>query len=817
MPENLVDLKSRRLGACCICGRPLTNSESIESMMGPICSGKYAYLLDQVSVPVNPEEFKTACEKAGLDVNLDEGLNEASNQILRVLSRGMPENLAEHAIDAIAALGYMHLAAVVGSALGVSRWDGASLDKAYVKIETVGDNRDLRITIKNGRISTNFWSTFISQMKAIPGRRWEPNKKINHFPNWPQSAKAVIKLCERWFPFAEIEDGVKELAKQPDIAVNIPEPKAEKTANVEMNSERGIDIYTPKYNSAFNDSLKASVFGWNKGWNKEKRCWWVKEDFIEPAISAVLEYYPNAKFAPELEKLVQEIKEQNQLSTATTINEEGEIHVPGGVLYPFQSVGVRFLELKISTDGGVIIGDDMGLGKTVQALAFLARSISERTPALIVCPANVKLNWARQVMVWIDGDIDCAVVEGNDFHPIGKDGNKIRSSKYPVINIKNNKPRVVITNYDLLKRFKIYFTEYGFQTIILDESHYVKESDSGRSKAAREIAKNIPRRILMTGTPVLNRPRELWHQLHICAPEKWPKFTTFGYKYCNPEERRVYNRKLGKYIFIKQFNGASNLDELHRRVVGQYMIRRKKKDVLKDLPDKTVFRTALDIDKKDREEYDFAVKDFLSWAFEEGGSEKVERVSSAEAITKLTTLKRLCAESKVRAITEYCKEWLDSNEDEQLILFAHHQEVIDKLEDSIKNAGFTYSTIRGGDNSNKRQIAIDRFKSGDARVFIASILAAGTGTDGLQVCQNMKVIERTWRPADMTQAEDRIHRIGQSAPCFVEYLDMEDSIDGKMAAIIAHKLNIIAKIVDGSAGDIGDISKEVLNAMLEEA
>lgn len=952
MIEDIKSLDTRTLGNCFICGRPLSNSESLESGIGPICSRKYQYLLDQVTDPLDEEKFIDACKRANIEVNLDKGLNKASNQILRYLTRGMSDSKATAAVDALAALGYYHLAAVVGSALNVSEWNGASKEKAYVRF----DKSNKRITIKNGKIVREFWNEFLNQMKSIPGRRWSSHEKINYFPLWPQSAKIIINLCKRWFPFAEIDDEVKELAKQPDIEVKLP--KKVTKAKIEF-TEEGIDIYTPKFNSSFNESLKSAVFGWNKFWDKKKRCWTVKKNYIEAAIDVVIEYYPTAEFDNNLSELVEKVKKQNTLATAITTNEEITLH--GGKLYQFQSAGVHFLELKVSDFGGVIIGDDMGCidgnamikinragktstiklkdlykrfngiegkwnknistytksftgeelnlnrikkvlyqgkkdvieietksgkkliltddhklfrkddkeieakhslnkkilingkpickrcgeisflpkedrvinikkigkrkvydivmkdpyrnfiangivvhncGKTVQALAFIDRDV-KRQPTLVVCPANVKLNWGAKVMEWINNDINCVVIEGNFFYNIDSDGRKNRK-KNAISELPYKNYNVVIVNYDMLKKHKDIFDLCRFETIVFDESHYLKEYKSGRSKAAREIAKNIPRRILMTGTPVLNRPRELWHQLHICNPQKWPKFTTFAYKYCGPETNR----------WGTTFNGATNLDELHRRVIGQYMIRRRKKEVLKDLPNKSVFRTILDIEKVDRKEYDLAVQDFKEWAKSVGGVKKLLKVMRAEAISRLTTLKRLCAISKVNAFTEHCLNWLESNE-EQLTVFAHHQDVINALEHTFKKNGYNVVTIRGGDNSNDRQKAIDNFKLGKARIFLASIMAAGIGTDGLQVCQNMKIIERTWRPADMEQLHDRLYRIGQKNHVMIEYIDMDNSIDDKMYVMIKKKMKIINQIVDGSAADAGDISEEVMQSILE--
>lgn len=799
--ENINVLDEKQINIqCCICGKPLLVPESREAFIGPICSEKYGYFLHEETSPQNPDAYHTAIQKAELDINLENGLNKACNRILFHLAKGMPQSKAEAALDAIHALGFSRMAMIVGSALQIAGYDGANLNK---DIEVIISKN--YIYIKNpGRVPSEYWKEHLSMIQTIPGRKWDKNARINYFEAWPQSARGVIDLCNRWFPFATISNEVKELAKLPDR--ELPKaPEVPKTATITVVSN-GIHIVLPKYNGNFVNDIKTNIPGRNKKWVHENRAWWVSTPFIDQAIAVTTAIYPDAQIDEKLSNLKEQIEKQKELATAVTVAEEDEIRLHGGKLYPFQSAGVRFLELKIAQEGGAMIADDMGLGKTCQSLAFISRNNS-RLPTLISCPAAVKLNWARQVMIWIDGDIKCVVVEGNYFFSIDKKGRKI-NTKYNMENLKEMNPDIVICNYDLLKRNISSFSNYGFQTFILDESHYVKESKSGRSKAAREIAKNIPRRVLLTGTPVLNRPRELWHQLHIIDPVVWSNFYPFGYRYCDP----VTNR------WGTTFNGAENLEELHNRVIGHFMVRRRKKEVLKELPDKTVFRTQLEIPSKERKEYDTALFNFRQWALEAGGVEKLRKIMQAEAISKLTTLKRLCAEAKTSAVVEHCKEWLDSNEDEQLVIFAHHQSVLDALEDAMRKEGYNIATIRGGDTATKRQEAVDRFKAGNARIFIASIQAAGTGTDGLQVAQNMKIIERTWRPADLSQAEDRLYRIGQENNVMIEYLDMAESIDDKMAEIIEEKMDTINQIVDGSgsAADIGDISADVLTSILEE-
>jgi SWI/SNF-related matrix-associated actin-dependent regulator 1 of chromatin subfamily A len=805
--ENIAELPTRWIGHCVFCGRELARSTSIEAFSGDVCRSRYGSIVD-MSLVLNPfydkNAFNLAMQEAMIEVEQDCDKIDISNQILRHLSRGLPVSQAQGALKALEALGYRGLARVVGSALNIKGWNGASLDQASADLENG------LIILKSG-----YCEKSLTDIRAIPGRRWDSIKRCNYFAGTPIAAKMILSLCEVWFPFCKISDAIKELATKLDTTVPLSTPivKDNKTF-VRVNSQGNIEIKTSRFIGAFVDELKYRVPGRGKSWDGLKKVWEVNSEYVDTVFDVVNKFYKPpidvVEYDPALDALKNKVATEKELSRATTVDAENEVILPGGKLYPFQSAGVLFLESKITNQGGVIIGDDMGLGKTMQFLAFVDRDRAHRLPALVVCPANVKLNWARKTKTWLNHGIKCAIVESNYMIEIDEHGMKDRHLKINM-NMVTTPPDILITNYDLLKKHQEKFKSFKFETICFDESHFLKEYKSGRSKAARELAELIPRRALLSGTAMLNRTRELFHQLHICNPKVWGSFKPYGWRYCDPQ---VVKTPRGP---VTVYNGASNLDELRDRLMGHFMIRRTKAEVLKDLPDKTTFQTYLDIPKEDRSEYDFARNDFLQWAFNVGGQEKLNSVARAEIVARITTLKRLCALAKVNTVADYCMEWLSSNEDEQLLLFAHHTEVIETISEILKTNGIATETIIGGDNLNNRQQVMDNFVAKKTRVIIASILAAGVGTDGLQCCQNMKVIERTWRPADMRQMEDRIHRIGQDKPCFVEYLDMEHSIDNHISKMIERKMKIIDQVLDGKLPpESGDIALEVYDSILNE-
>jgi SNF2 family DNA or RNA helicase len=292
----------------------------------------------------------------------------------------------------------------------------------------------------------------------------------------------------------------------------------------------------------------------------------------------------------------------------------------GRVPMSYQEAGLGLLE---HVGGNGFITDEPGLGKTEQSLAYLALH-PEMRPAVVVCPASLKLNWEREVEMWLEtGDVVEVIKNGKPYPLTGDIG-------------------IIILNYDILKKWLPELKAIKPQVLIYDESHNCKNSKTQRSKAAAQLAKSVPHKILLTGTPVMNRPSELWHQLCILAPETYNKSRFFQWhrRYCDAKQLTFFRWDVKKRMRVNQsvwdFSGASNLDELAESL-KDIMIRRTKAEVLPELPAKR--RQTLLVSIDNRREYDHAEKDFLFWIKEQKGHVAAERASSVEQFSTVEALR----------------------------------------------------------------------------------------------------------------------------------------------------------------------------------
>jgi len=351
-------------------------------------------------------------------------------------------------------------------------------------------------------------------------------------------------------------------------------------------------------------------------------------------------------------------------------------------LMPFQCVGVEFLNIN---NGSALIADEMGLGKTVQALAWL-RLYPKNTPTLVVCPASLKLNWRNEAVKWLDNP-DYYIVNGKTIEA----GHEL-----------------YIINYDILKNHIDTLIGMNFQVMICDESHYLKNYKTNRTKFVKKLSDNIPNKILLTGTPVTNRPKELWQQLNIIDPTSYPKFFQFGIKYCDAKQNQ----------YGWDFSGASNVDKLNDELKS-IMIRRKKKDVLTELPDKRRSTIYFDLKKKNLKEYRLAENNFKKWLIE--NDKDVSKAMRAEFLTHINALRNLSVDGRIDNIIEWINDFINSGE--KLVVFAHHHKVIDKLYENFKDVSVT---LTGETKTEDRQKAVDEFQNNShIKLFIGNIKAAG--------------------------------------------------------------------------------------------
>lgn len=464
---------------------------------------------------------------------------------------------------------------------------------------------------------------------------------------------------------------------------------------------------------------------------------------------------------PDPSEVRAEVEQRKVASAATDAEVEVEL---GGELMPFQRAGVAYA----AANPGTLIGDDMGLGKTVQALGTIEATGSY--PALVVVPAFVKPVWAAHVATWLPGRT-CAVLEGRK-----ADAAKLAGAD------------VVIVNYDVLAGWREVFEQAGFEILVADESHYLKNGKAQRTKAVKALARKIDRKLLMTGTPVMNRPVELIAQLDVLGKlDEFGGFWGFAKRYCG-----AFNDGYGWDL-----SGATNLDELHDRLRATCMIRRTKAQVLTELPAKR--RAMVPIEMASREAYRRVEADLRVWLQERAERQglntdeaaKAEAASfQAERLVKIEALKQTAVREKMAGVTAWVEDFLAS--DRKLVLFATHRETV-----QILAAHFGAEAITGEMPVAARAEAVERFQNDpEVRLIVATVAAGGVGIT-LTAASDVAFVELPWRPGDLDQAEDRCHRIGQNDSVTAWYLLAADSIETEIADMLDEKRGVIEATTDG--------------------
>lgn len=486
---------------------------------------------------------------------------------------------------------------------------------------------------------------------------------------------------------------------------------------------------------------------------------------------------------PELQEVISNTAERIAISGAAELHDEATIESmrarlaeqfpEGRELYPFQYVGVRFAEL---AGGRALIGDDMGVGKTIQALAYAALH-PEQHPVLVVCPANVKYNWLKEARAWLP-KLSSSVVEN------GK-------SDIPASDI-------VIINYDLMSKQQFPLEDACFGTVIFDESHYLKNPKAKRTKASLAVAKPADSVLCLSGTAITNRPVEFFTTLNLIRPAEFSNFFSYAKRYTD-----AFHNGFGW-----DFKGSSNEAELHERT-RTLSIRRLKKEVMAELPDK--IRQIVDThpSAKERKEYNDVQRSWLSQyqMHKASGS-----LPPGFVLNMLTELRHHAGRMKIGATADWVREYNDMTR-KPVVVFAHHKDVIEMLTEELKD--FRLGFITGSVKSEQRQVMVDDFQAGNLDVLICSTIAAKEGLT-LTAADTVVFVEREWVPGWEEQAEDRVNRIGQDAETVhAVYLSVAGTIDEKFNAVIEEKRATVSAILDG--GDITErsgIAKALLEAMV---
>ncbi len=440
-------------------------------------------------------------------------------------------------------------------------------------------------------------------------------------------------------------------------------------------------------------------------------------------------------------------------------------------LMEFQWDGVHFA---LRHGGRCLIGDDMGLGKTLQAIA-VARIYMSEWPLLVICPSSLRYNWRDELLRWLEDDITAkdvlVIMKGSD-------------GECPF-------RRINIVSYDLIRKIRpAKLTKCKF--IIADESHYLKSGAALRSKAVLPLLQKCKRALLLSGTPALSRPVELYTQVHALVPMLFPNYKEYVERYCNAHQGR----------FGLDVNGSSNLKELHILLRASVLIRRKKDDVLTQLPAKR--RQVLYVETKSS----YMAK--IKRCFQDLNRAKLQTQQASGDDAAMfknkeralnTELYQLSGMAKLESVQEHLKETADTGV--KFIVFAHHQEVIDGITEYVtKKLKLSYIRIDGGTPQADRQGLCRSFQEdSNVRVALLSITAAGVGLT-LTAATVVLFAELYWNPGSLIQAEDRAHRIGQHDCVFVKYLLAKQTFDDSMWKTIQRKFDVIGKSLTGASATI---------------
>jgi SWI/SNF-related matrix-associated actin-dependent regulator 1 of chromatin subfamily A len=447
------------------------------------------------------------------------------------------------------------------------------------------------------------------------------------------------------------------------------------------------------------------------------------------------------------------------LRTKPPLRLESSIKVPApeSLSYlPFQRAGIEFL----SQCEAALLAGEMGLGKTVE-IAGLLNYLPEIVRVLVVCPASLKINWQRELARWlVDSSRSIAIWNG---------GRKPDPSA-----------DVVILNYELLGKFEMELKRAPWDLLVFDEAHFLKTPEAQRTKAAKRLVPYARRRVCLTGTPMLGRPCELWSLLNLLDPAEWPNFYAFAHRYCDPV----------KTSWGWDFRGTSNIPELRQRLHHSGLwLRRRKRDVLTQLPRIRRQTIALEIG---RSELLVALSEELA---EELGT-KVEDFSELldpERIPfeLMSRIRRVTGTLKTEEALKFIKEESEGY-DSKTVVFGHHRNVLEKLAGSLENAVL----VTGDTPLAMRQARVDAFQNDPAvRFFVGSTSAMGVGVD-LTASSQAIFVEFDWTPGVLSQAESRLHRLGQSDSVLVQYLVIAGSIDEKILAAVRAKMRLIDATIE---------------------
>ena len=432
-------------------------------------------------------------------------------------------------------------------------------------------------------------------------------------------------------------------------------------------------------------------------------------------------------------------------------------------LRQYQVEGVRGI---YQFRGRCLLADEMGLGKTIMCLDWVRR-LPQCRPVVIVCPASVKYVWQSEAALHFN--IRTEVLEGEANKRSVMPGN------------------IVIVNYDILPSWLKVLRKAKPQIIIIDEIHYIKSSKARRTKAVRKLCRKARSVVGTSGTPMTNRPIELWSVLQAINPDIFPSKTDFAWRYCKP--------RYTPWGWV--YDGSSNSKELREILLETCMIRRLKKDVLGELPPVTQNLVPFHLHDSDQEDYESAQKNFIEW-LRKLSPAKAKRAAKSQGLTKVGYLLRLVAKLKYPHTEQWVADFLADNPNEKIVALTMHRAVIDRLRERFRGK---ILFIDGRVKGKKRHDTVRAFQNNrQYQMLVGNWKAAGIGIT-LTAAAHIAGLDFPWTPADLCQGRDRIHRFGQKRKCFMHHLITKHTIEEKQVRLLHKKSKVLDAILDGTAAD----------------
>uniref|UniRef100_A0A8C3K0Y5 SWI/SNF-related matrix-associated actin-dependent regulator of chromatin subfamily A-like protein 1 n=1 Tax=Calidris pygmaea TaxID=425635 RepID=A0A8C3K0Y5_9CHAR len=534
----------------------------------------------------------------------------------------------------------------------------------------------------------------------------------SNFVGSSADVQSLLKICKNWKKPSALVKGKCVLISRLRFEVDIGY-SAEVIGVFKRMDSRNYDMNTRKWN-------------------------FLLEDY--PKLMEVLQSLVSVEVEPLPEAVIKTFAAQIQRSASETEIPDADLSVVDSEivtsLMPFQREGVNFA---ISRNGRLLLADDMGLGKTLQAICIAAYYRKE-WPLLVVTPSSVRFTWAEAFHRWLPslspGSTNVIVT--------GKD-----SLTASLVNI---------VSFDLLSKMDKQLKS-TFQVVIIDESHFLKNIKTARCRAAMPLLKAARRVILLSGTPAMSRPAELYTQIMAVQPAFFPQFHSFGLRYCDAK----------KMPWGWDYSGSSNLTELKILLKESIMIRRLKSDVLSQLP------------AKQRK---------MVVVAPEGISAKTK--AKQQEREALLLFYNRTAEAKIHSVVEYILELLERGNDKFLV-FAHHKIMLDAIVAELEKKHVEYIRIDGSTPSAERQSLCQKFQFSEKQVVaVLSLTAANMGLT-LSAADLVVFAELFWNPGVLIQAEDRAHRIGQTSSVNVHYLVAKGTADDYLWPMIQEKIEVLGE------------------------